>query len=274
MLKTSHHGPVLRFESSRNLPLWGSYWTIAYYVDGMMVDTGCAHTTAQLVKALADKPLTRVVNTHSHEDHIGGNGPLQTNRAGLEILAHPLALPVLENPKETQPLHPYRKLFWGWPQPSAGKSLADGERIETEHYTFQVIYTPGHSPDHLCLYEPEQGWLFSGDLFVGGYDRALRKESDIWAIISSLKLVTSLPVDTLFPGSARVRQQPAEALADKIAYLEDLGGRVISLHQKGWPQKAIVWEVCGGFMQVEAITLGHFSRQHLVSSYIDNYTGK
>jgi glyoxylase-like metal-dependent hydrolase (beta-lactamase superfamily II) len=274
MLKTSRHGPVLRYESSRNLPLWGSYWTIAYYVDGLLVDTGCAHTAAQLIEALSDKPLTRIVNTHSHEDHIGGNGPLQTHREGLEIFAHPLALPVLANPRETQPLHPYRRLFWGWPEPSSGKLLADGETVETENYTFQVLYTPGHSPDHLCLYEPEQGWLFSGDLYVGGYDRALRKESNIWEVIASLKLVAALPVETLFPGSARIREYPTEALAEKIAYLEELGERVMSLHQKGWPQKAIVREVCGGFMEVEAITLGHFSRPHLVSSYIDHYTGK
>jgi glyoxylase-like metal-dependent hydrolase (beta-lactamase superfamily II) len=274
MLKTSRYGPILRYESSRNLPLWGSYWTIAYYVDGMMVDSGCAHTAEQLVEALGEKPLSRIANTHSHEDHIGGNSPLQTHRAGLEIFAHPLALPVLANPRETQPLQPYRRLFWGWPEPSNGKPFADGERIETEKYNFQVLYTPGHSPDHVCLYEAEQGWLFSGDLFSGGRDRAIRKGSNIWEIIDSLKLVAALPIETLFPGSARIREHPAEALAEKIATLEELGERIMSFHQKGWSRRAIVREACGGFMEVEAITLGHFSRRHLVNSYIENYTGK
>lgn len=274
MLKLNRHGPILRFESARNLPIWGAYWTIAYYIDGILVDTGCAHTAAQLVEALTDKPLTRIVNTHSHEDHIGGNGPFQNQRAGLEIFVHPLALPVLENPREKQPLHPYRKLFWGWPEPSTGKPLADGEGFETEKYRFQVIHTPGHSPDHLCLYEPDQGWLFTGDLFVGGRDRALRKGSNIWEVIASLKLIAALPAGTLFPGSARIRQQPADALAEKIDYLEELGAGVMALHHKGWSQKAIVREVCGGFMQVEAITLGHFSRRHLVNSFIHNYSGR
>jgi len=238
----------------------------------MMVDTGCAHTANELVGAMGEKPLNRIANTHSHEDHIGGNGPLQKQRAGLEIFAHPLALPVLENPRETQPLHPYRRLFWGWPEPSSGKPLSDGEKIETEKYSFQAIYTPGHSSDHLCLYEPEQGWLFSGDLYVGGHDRAIRKGSNIWAVIDSLKKVAALPIETLFPGSARIRERPAEALAEKIDYLEELGERIMALHRKGWSKRAIVRETCGGFMEVEAITLGHFSRRHLVNSYIENYT--
>ena len=68
--------------------------------------------------ALAHKPPASIVNTHTHEDHIGANGKLQAKMAGLVIQAHPLALPVLADPQRTQPLHPYRRLFWGWPAPS------------------------------------------------------------------------------------------------------------------------------------------------------------
>ena len=44
----------------------------------------------------------------------------------------------------------------------------------------KVIHTPGHCSNHLCLYEPNKGWLFTGDLFVGGKDRALRAGNDIF----------------------------------------------------------------------------------------------
>ena len=234
----------------------------------MLVDTGCAHSALELVEALADQHLLRIVNTHSHEDHIGANGLLQRQRVGLEILAHTLALPVLADPRGRQPLHPYRRVMWGWPEPCQGQALADGETIETARYRFQVLYTPGHSSDHVCLYEPEQGWLFSGDLFVGGQERALRAGYDIWQIIASLKRVAALRLTTLFPGSARVREDPAKELCAKIAYLEGLGEAVLALDRQGWSVPEIVRALCGGPMLIELITLGHFSRRWLVLSYL------
>jgi glyoxylase-like metal-dependent hydrolase (beta-lactamase superfamily II) len=268
MLKITPYDDVTRFDLARTLAGRGRYWTTAYMVDGTMVDTGCAFSASELVEALADTPLVRIVNTHTHEDHIGANGPLQRQRGGLETLAHPLALPVLANPRGAQPLHPYRRVMWGWPEPSRGQPVSDGEVIETEHYRFQVIYTPGHSPDHVCLYEPDRGWLFTGDLFVGGRDRALRAGYDIWGIISSLRRIAALPATMLFPGSARVRENPAQALADKIVYLEELGERVLALHQQGKGVSEIVRALCGGPMLIEFITLGHFSRRRLVLSYL------
>ena len=268
MLKTTTFDDVTRFDLARTLAGQGRYWTTAYLVDGLLVDTGCAFSASELAKALSETPLVGIVNTHTHEDHIGGNGPLQRERVGLEIRAHPLALPVLADPRGQQPLHPYRRVMWGWPEPSQAQPLSDGEVIETDHFRLRVVYTPGHSLDHICLYEPDRGWLFTGDLFVGGRDRALRAGYDIWGIISSLKRIAALPATTLFPGSARVRHDPATELAAKIAYLEELGERVLTLHQQGRSVREIIRALLGRPMLIEFITLGHFSRRRLVLSYL------
>jgi len=268
MLKVSKFNQVTRIDSARTISGRGSYWTTAYLVDGLLVDSGCAHAAQELVAALTSETLTSIVNTHSHEDHIGANGPLQVQRDGLEIHAHPSALPVLHDPRRMQPLQFYRRVMWGWPEPSAASPLQDGQQIETEQHTFQVIYTPGHSPDHICLYEPQQGWLFTGDLFVGGKDRALRIDYDIWQIIASLKQVAGLPLTLLFPGSARVRENPNQALASKIAYLEEMGEKVLELHNRGKRPKQIARLLFGPAMSIEYFTFGHFSRLGLVNSYL------
>jgi glyoxylase-like metal-dependent hydrolase (beta-lactamase superfamily II) len=272
MLKITPYGPVIRLDLARTLAGRGRYWTTAYLVDGLLVDSGCAYSAPELLDYLYDKPLSQIVNTHTHEDHIGANGPLQRAKDALKILAHPLSLPVMADPRARQSLHPYRQLMWGWPEPSNGEQVADGEAIRTENFTFRIIYTPGHSPDHICLYEPECGWLFSGDLFVGGHDRALSADADIWGVIASLKKIANLPLTKLFPGSAHVRELPQNELQDKITYLETMGERVLELNRKGESVSTVARILFGGPMFIEAVTLGHFSRKNLVRSYLRKST--
>ena len=212
MIQIDRHGPVRKFRLARSFGKRGLYFTTAYWVDGLLIDTGCRHTVPELMQALETLPVGMIVNTHSHEDHIAGNAPLQAERK-VTILAHPLALPVLADPRGKQPLNAYRKVMWGTPDPSRGKPL--GEKVPTEHYTFMVIPTPGHSPDHVCLFEPEQGWLFTGDAYVGGREKALRVDYDIWGILGSLKKLAQYPVRRLFPGSGTVRENPLPEMPKK-----------------------------------------------------------
>jgi glyoxylase-like metal-dependent hydrolase (beta-lactamase superfamily II) len=233
----------------------------------MMIDTGCAHTVRELINALKGHAVDLVINTHSHEDHVAGNAVLQ-KLYGAEVLAHPLALPVIENLDRRRPLHPYRGLLWGYPAPSKGKAI--GEIVETPHHPFQVIHTPGHSPDHICLYELTKGWLFSGDLFVGGRDRALRADYNIWQMIESLKKLARLDISLLFPGSGSVRQNPRDEIIRKIEYLEDLGNRVLSLYNAGMGYTQIRRKLFGAEIPLAYFTLGHFSGKNLIRSYVED----
>jgi glyoxylase-like metal-dependent hydrolase (beta-lactamase superfamily II) len=255
---------VVKLRLARTLLGKPFYFTAAYWVDGLLVDTGCAHTAHQFSAALKNWHVGQVVNTHSHEDHIGANARVQ-GLFGCPILAHPEALPILQDP-ELQPLQPYRRLFWGWPQPSHGVPL--GEWVETENHHFRVIHTPGHSPDHVCLFEAEQGWLFSGDAYIGGQDRALREGYDIHGIIASLKKLAELPVQWIFSGSGTVRTDGTRHLRDKIAYLEELGERIRKLSEQGLSARRIRRQVLGRELPITYLTLGHFSGLRLVQSYL------
>ncbi len=259
--------PVIRFKMARKIFGREYYRTAAYWVDGLLIDTGCAHTAPQLASALGDWRVGLIVNTHSHEDHIGANASVQ-EMAGCPIQAHATALPVLENPK-LQPLQLYRRLFWGWPLPSRGSAV--GELVETERFCFQVVHTPGHSPDHICLFEPEQGWLFSGDAYVGGQDRALREGYDIHGVIASLKRLSELPVKIIFSGSGTVRAEGRQPLVEKIEYLDALGDRIGLLHKEGLSARRIRRRVLGRELWITYMTLGHFSGSNLVRSYLAGF---
>lgn len=267
MIREKRYGEVTRFDLARNLGGRGWYWTTCHVVDGLAIDTGCARTAGELLASLSGVPVDTIVSTHSHEDHIGGNGPLQRKRPRIEVRAHPLALAALEDPRRLG-MEAYRRLAWGVPEPCRARALLEGQVVRTPRYSFQVLETPGHARDHLCLFEPDQGWLFSGDLYVGGRDRALREEYDVRAIIASLKRVAALPVRMLFPGAARVPHDPRAALREKIDYLERLGERIEGLARAGRTEAEIVRIVLGGPMLMEALTQGCFARKYLVRSFL------
>ena len=267
MIEIRDIGAVRQFKLARSILGRQIYYTTAHYVDGLLVDTGCSHTVAEFMAATKDLPITTVVNTHSHEDHIGANGALQKER-NLTIHIHPKGLPVLREPRLLQPLKPYQRLIWGWPVPSVGKPL--GETIGTEIHDFEVIPTPGHSPDHVALFEPKQGWLFSGDSFVGGRDKTLRADYNIWQIIASLKTMAELDVKLLFTSSGSIRENPAREFREKISYLEKTGDQVLKLHGQGLSYSAIQRKIFGSEPFIYYITMGHFSGKQLVRSFIEN----
>jgi len=266
MIRTEQIGVVRMFRPARTLLGRPLYFTAAYLVDGLLIDTGCAHTADELLKLLSGTRIELIVNTHSHEDHVGANAALQS-RSGADILAHPLALPYLADPRK-RCLHPYQRIVWGYAAPSTAGPL--GDFVETDHHTFRVIHTPGHSPDHVSLYDPDEGLLFSGDAYVGGRDRSLRQDYNVWEIIASLKKLAALDVKTLFPGSGTIRHNPRDDLNRKIEYLEEMGRRVLELYDGGMSYRRIRRELFGPEMSITYYTLGHFSGWNLVRSYVED----
>ncbi len=92
-----------------------------------------------------------------------------------------------------------------------------------------MVETPGHSLDHVSLYEPDQHWLFSGDAFIGGQDRAWSPEFDMFATIGSLRTMIALRPLRLFPGSGHVRKDPMTDLQGKLLFLTNLCAQVADL---------------------------------------------
>ena len=263
VIERQDSGGVVKLKMAREIAGPIRYHTSCYWVDGLLVDTGCAHCTREFQRATGDLPLSQVVNTHCHEDHIGNNAQCQAR--GAAIQAHALALPYLADPRALK-LHPYRHVFWGTPRPSTAAPI--GKTVATDRHEFQVIPTPGHSPDHIALYEPRMGWLFTGDAYVGGRDRALRAGFNIHQIITSLKKLAELPAARLFPASGSVVPNPAAALASKIAYLEETGQKVMALHAQGQSPSQIRSALFGREMAIAYVTLGDFSGVNLVRSYL------
>lgn len=234
-----------------------------YLVDGLLVDTGPSHTASELVGFLSDKPPRLVVNTHHHEDHVGANHLLK-KEFGVEIMAHPLAIDKI---KSEARLYPYQEDVWGYPTPSEAKPI--GDSVDTEHLHFMVIHTPGHDRDHICLFEPGHGWLFSGDLFVTTQPRVARPQEDSWQIIADLKTVRELCPRVMFTTPREdIITDPVALLDRTIDYLEKLGEEVVRLHRQGCPPEEIRQRIFGEESALAAPTQLQFSSLNLIKSFL------
>ncbi len=262
MLDTTQYEQVTQIRLCR-YPNFPPHATVStYLVDGLLVDSGPSYTAEELTEFLKDKNLKMVVNTHYHEDHIAADAFIK-ERYGIELLAHPLAVNQINQPAH---LYPYQEEVWGYPVPCQVKEI--GDSVSTASFRFDVIYTPGHDRDHICLFEPKHRWLFSGDLFVGTRPKAIRPMNDIRQTISDLKNVTDLKPRFLFPAPGKVLVEPVPVLEKSIQYLEELGQKVMELHGKGLSPLDIVKEIFGGEYELADFTQQQFSALNLVKSYI------
>jgi glyoxylase-like metal-dependent hydrolase (beta-lactamase superfamily II) len=244
------------------LPL---YKVNAFFVDGLLIDTGSAFGRDRFLKLLDTLHPDIVVNTHHHEDHTGNNFSIR-EKYGLLPLAHPKTFFYLQDPSQWVPW--YRRLVWGCPHSSETREL--DSKIQTKNFLFLVVPTPGHSDDHVCLYEPNEGWLFSGDLFLSEQMKYLREEENIFSIIDSLKKVAALHPKKMFCSFNGLIDHPTDAIYKKIEYLENLQKGVEEGFHQGLSPKEIQKRLLGRGDQMGFITSGEICKRNLINAFLKN----
>ncbi|WP_294856958.1 MBL fold metallo-hydrolase [uncultured Oscillibacter sp.] len=86
--------------------------------------------------------------------------------------------------------------------------LKDGDKINIGGRCIQVLHTPGHSPGHMCFWEKERGYLFTGDLVYKDTLFAYYPSTDPEAYLVSLEKISALPVKCVFPAHHSLDIQP------------------------------------------------------------------
>ena len=198
----------------------------------LLIDTGLGicNIRDQVVR-LTDTPVTAVA-THIHWDHIGGHRyfpDFYAHRAELDWLAgqFPLSIETIRAMVVDRCDLPqgYDVSGYTFFQGTPTRVLADGDTIDLGGRRVQVLHTPGHSPGHMCFWEAERGYLFTGDLVYKDTLFAYYPSTDPAAYLVSLERVAALPVRRVFPGhhSLDIRPEILARMRDAFRALDAQG---------------------------------------------------
>lgn len=234
----------------------------AYTFADLLIDTGPPPTASRLVEWACGRGISRVILTHHHEDHVGGAAALQTE-LGLPVLAPASAVAILA---EGLRMPPYRRAVWRTPKRFRAEPL--GPMIEGDGYRLQVVPTPGHAFTHVCLFDEERRWLFSGDLYVHERVRYLRKIENAWEHIDSLRRVIALEPELLICSHAGILEDARERLARKVRWWEELAGQARELQNQGLTVPAISGKLLGRDGLLSYASFGDFSHENLIRSLL------
>lgn len=213
-----------------------------YLVEGsqgnLLIDAGwnTPEAFSALEEGLRDsgfdfKDISQIIITHLHADHYGMAGKikelsgakvalskieadmLDSRYVNLDALLqqlthflHSNGVPQDELPGFARASLPARKFVI---PVSPDIILEGGGKISIGSSEFEVLLTPGHSPGHICLYEPERKLLFSGDHVlpeitpnVGFHPQS--GENPLGGFLKSLQYLSKLEVNFVFPGHGHV----------------------------------------------------------------------
>ena len=155
----------------------------------------------------AGPPLTAVLLTHHHPDHVGAANAC-ADRYGVPIWAHPRTAELLKGRIEIA-----RHLHEG-DRVDLGGCPADGRPWHLE-----VLHTPGHASGHIVFFEPHYRLLFVGDM-VSTVTSIVVSPPDgkLAEYLSSLRRLRSLPSRLLLPAHGNVSARPQQVIDDALAH--------------------------------------------------------
>lgn len=238
----------------------------SYLIQGdkgcLLVDTGWNSRGAfQSLKEQLDglgltlRDIARVVITHVHPDHYGLAGLIKQasptrfafhlwekalieeryiefaqlqNKMGKFLCRH--GVPRQQaGPLEIASMPALDFVTVAWPD----EVLYGGEIISIGDFQLEVLWTPGHSPGHVCLYEPSKKLLFSGDHVLPGItpnvSYNLQSGSNpLGDFINSLNQLRRLPVDLVLPAHEHIFEGLEDRIQQIVGHHEDRKGEILS----------------------------------------------
>ena len=205
-------------------------WLVSLESGWLLIDTGmqtdaCFDALARALEGLSVewRDIRRILLTHIHPDHMGlasrliplTGAPLDMHRADYELLNQIVDIDIHRQwereilttagvPPEMRDLvlSSMFEIQRSFERLTPDRLLTGGETIACAHGSFEIIWTPGHSPGHVCLYDRSRRVLISGDHILQHISPNLGWQPGRDALgefLSSLDRIAALEVDLVLP---------------------------------------------------------------------------
>jgi glyoxylase-like metal-dependent hydrolase (beta-lactamase superfamily II) len=180
--------------------------------EAVLIDAAALDDENRRRFAEAGATLEALYLTHIHPDHVGGA------HAVRETFEVPIAV------------HRSRRDFVSGPGPlRAERPLEDGEELEYPGGRLRVIHAPGHESGHVCYYEPERRWLFTGDNVLStGTAVIAPPDGNMRDYLATLKRLNALDLAVIFPGHGPPITAPHEKLDEYIVHRQERERQVLA----------------------------------------------
>ena len=193
--------PLIKRITAANGSVFTGPGTNTYLVgneDVTVIDPGPAMEEHIDVILSASENIKRILVTHTHPDHSPGTRLLQQK---LDVPAFGMLTESSKNQDMTF---------------SPERILKDGEILEEEEYSLEVVHTPGHASNHLCFILREEKFIFTGDHVMSGSTVVIGPpDGSMKQYIDSLNKLKNYDMEKMAPGHGDILESPYQ-VADWI----------------------------------------------------------
>jgi len=172
--------------------------------------------------------INLVINTHEHFDHISSNPyfqcPTAAHRWAAVKIQHSDEL-ITKGKKWGVDLTDLKVNIW----------LEDRNIIDLGNVLLKVVETPGHTSGCICLYEPYEHYIFTGDTLFSGATSNIYESGSISEYIQSLHILNTLKINSFYPshgafmiGSDKVKEEINNSIINAEMELKSFVQRVKS----------------------------------------------
>jgi glyoxylase-like metal-dependent hydrolase (beta-lactamase superfamily II) len=203
-----------------------------------LVDSGyvthAPQTIALVAHYLQERPLDRLINTHLHSDHCGGNAALQRAWACRTLIPAAEAEKVRAWDEDALSYHATGQQC---PRFGFDGTIAPGDLIELGGMDWQVLGAPGHDPHSVTLYCPQERILISADaLWENGFGvifPELAGEPGFAETRATLELIETLDARLVIPGHGAPFTEVRAALDKAFSRIDYLAADPLRNAQNG-----------------------------------------